>query len=338
MELNNNGTERGNSPSKDNEFFSNKIALIGPELQVMEGDDSSWVSYSEMDKSTYSCLLTSVGVGGSLVTHPFSVITTRQQAGHNLTGDPHYSSVYSAIRGYERTLGWRGLFRGWTPVALMGVPSQLVYLTITEASRELFQKSLRTIFPTMPSAGIDAFQAAGTSIIANTISYIPYVPAEVISSRMMIQGPKGNSVMQTVRTILKENGLRGFYRGFKASLMYGIVLSAQWWWSYSVCRRELSKISYLKSNHFFLDASSGLVAGITSTCIAHPLDTLKTRIMTGVKSRMPLLETFQSIVRAEGLHVLFRGLSANVYQAGITSMGFSISYEAVKKFSLGVVS
>ena len=304
----------------------------------MGDNDSSWVSYSEMDKSTYSCLLTIVGVGGSLVTHPFSVITTRQQAGHSVTGDPHYSSVISAIRGYESTLGWRGLFRGWTPVALMGVPSQLVYLTVTEASREMFQRSLKTAFPTMSSAGIDAFQATGTSVIANTISYIPYVPAEVISSKMMIQGRRGNSVMQTVRAILKENGLRGFYRGFKASLMYGIVLSAQWWWSYSVCRRELSKLSYLKSNHFFLDATSGLVAGITATFIAHPLDTLKTRIMTGVKSRMPLLETFKSIVRTEGLHVLFRGLSANVYQAGLTSMGFSISYEAVKKFSVGVVS
>lgn len=309
---------------------------MDPELRAIEDNDSSWVSYSEMSKSTYSCLLTILGTGSSLVTHPFSVVTTRQQAGRNITGDPHYSNVFSAIKGYESTLGWRGLFRGWTPVALMGVPSQLMYLTITEASRECFQKSLKTLFPTMPSAVIDGLQAGGTSVIANAISYIPYVPAEVISSRMMIQGRKANSMTQTIRIIWKEDGMRGFYRGFNASLMYGIVLSAQWWWSYSVSRREISRFECMKSNPFLLDASTGLIAGVTATCIAHPLDTLKTRIMTGVKSRMALVETFKSIVRNEGFRVLFRGLSANVYQAGLTSMGFSISYEAVKKFSLVV--
>ena len=80
-----------------------------------------------------------------------------------------------------------------------------------------------------------------------------------------------------------------------------------------------------------------IAAGVTATCIAHPLDTLKTRIMTGTKSRMPLIPTLKGILKNEGFLVLFRGLPANVYQAGLTSMGFSVSYEAIKKFSLGVV-
>lgn len=308
-----------------------------PELRAVEEVDSSWVNYSEMNKSVYSCLLTMLGVGSSLLTQPFNVVTTRQQAGRNVTGDPHYASVYSAMRGYVGTLGWRGMFRGWAPVGLMGIPSQLMYLTITEASRESFQKSLKIIFPTMPSAFIDGVQASATSVLANAVSYVPYVPAEVISSRMMIQGRNGSGMTQTMTMIWKEDGFRGFYRGFNASLMYGILLSAQWWWSYSVCRREFSRFEIMKSNSFLLDASTGLVAGVTATCVAHPLDTLKTRIMTGTKARMPLVETLKNILKKEGFIVLFRGLPANVYQAGLTSMGFSLSYEAVKKFSVGAV-
>jgi hypothetical protein len=55
--------------------------------------------------------------------------------------------------------------------------------------------------------------------------------------------------------------------------------------------------------------------------------------MTGMKSHMPLVETLKSIMENEGYKALFRGLSANVYQAALTSTGFALSYEIVKRFS-----
>ena len=314
------------------------ISSMAGEALSKKDADGNWVNYSEMDKSTYSFMLAALGVGSSIITQPFSVVTTRQQAGRLVTGDPSYSSVASAMIGYKKTLGWRGLFRGWTPVALMGVPSQLVYLTITESSRETLQRSLKILLPNFSSASIDGLQSVGSSVIANTISYVPYVPAEVISSRMIVQGRSGTGMIQTMSSIWKEDGIRGFYKGFSASLMYGILLSAQWWWAYSVSRRELSKIEFMRSNPSALDASTGLIAGVTSTCIAHPLDTLKTRIMTGKRDKMSgALKTLVTIIKTEGFRVLFRGISANVYQAGLTSMGFSISYEAIKKFSVAAV-
>ena len=173
-------------------------------LNDVDEHEESWVNYSEMDKSKYSSMLTAMGVASSLITHPFSVITTRQQAGHHITGDPRSSSVFSAMRGLVGTLGWRGMFRGWTPVAVMGVPSQLIYLTITESTRESFQRTLKNVFPSLPSALIDGMQSAGTSVIANGVSYIPFVPAEVISSRMMIQGRNGNGMTQTMKCIYKR--------------------------------------------------------------------------------------------------------------------------------------
>ena len=36
---------------------------------------------------------------------------------------------------------------------------------------------------------------------------------------MMIQGRNGNGMTQTIKCIWKEDGFRGFYRGFNASLM-----------------------------------------------------------------------------------------------------------------------
>jgi hypothetical protein len=104
--------------------------------------------------------------------------------------------------------------------------------------------------------------ASATSVVANAVSYIPYVPAEVTSSRMMIQGKNGHGMTQIMKIIYAEDGIRGFYRGFSASLFYGVLFSAQWWFAYSVCRREFSKFEFIKSNPFLLDASTGFIAGV----------------------------------------------------------------------------
>jgi hypothetical protein len=71
---------------------------------------------------------------------------------------------------------------------------------------------------------------------------------------------------QIMKIIYAEDGIRGFYRGFSASLFYGVLFSAQWWFAYSVCRREFSKLEFIKSNPFLLDASTGFIAGVC-TCI-----------------------------------------------------------------------
>jgi hypothetical protein len=59
--------------------------------------------------------------------------------------------------------------------------------------------------------------------------------------------------------------------------------------------------------------------------------------MTGNKLKMPLIETLKSIIKTEGYLSLFKGLPANVYQAALTSTGFALSYEVVKRFSTNVV-
>ena len=104
-------------------------------------------------------------------------------------------------------------------------------------------------------------------------------------------------------------GLAGFYRGYNISLIYGVVLSAQWWGAYSICRREFSCIDVMKSHPLALDAATGLVAGLVSTCVAHPIDTLKTRIMTGTSIHMPIGATLRNIIQKEGVKALWRGMT-----------------------------
>lgn len=208
--------------------------------EAQQGKDESWISYSEMDSTKYNGMLTCMALTSSLLLQPFNVVTTRQQAGPLVTGDKNTpSSVVGALLQYRRELGWRGLFRGWLPIATMGVPSQLVYLSITESSREILQKNIKRVLPNASSMTVDTLQSSGTALAANMISLVPYVPADVISSRMVIQPAKGIGMTSMVKLIYKEGadaafggrggvfgGLQGFYRGFNISLCYGVLLSA----------------------------------------------------------------------------------------------------------------
>jgi hypothetical protein len=302
------------------------------------GQEGSWVNYSELDRGKYTSILTLFSLSSSLVLQPFSVVMTRQQAGPLLTGDKQHNSLMSNMVYTYQKLGMKGLFRGWLPMALAGSPAQVLYLEITESSREYFQAVLRRAFPGVSNTVSDAMQASMSSVLANGASLIPYVPGEVLSSRMIVQGRSGLGMVDMSRAIWKESGILGFYRGFNASLMLGISYSTAWWWSYSTMRRDLSKLETFRHNPIAMDAVAGLVAGSLTTTVIHPLDTVKTIIMTGSsdagKPAASVYRTFANVVRYEGVRSLFRGLRASLLQTALSSTVFAVSYELIKRVSM----
>jgi len=264
---------------------------------------------------------------------------TRQQAGSAITGDSclhaNSNSVTKAFRSAVGNIGMMGMLRGWMPITIMGVPSQVIYFTTTESSREYLQENLRRFLPGLSDPVIDGWQSFFSSLIANVASLIPYVPAEVLSSRLIVQhGRKNIGIFSMTKLIISESGYRGLYRGFTTSCIVSIVFSSQWWWSYSVSRRVFAKVDSISNNPLFLDAYAGLVAGLVSTTISHPLDTIRTRIQTGGSSQVHILPALREIIRKDGRGAVWKGITASLCQSSISSMGFAIAYELIKRFSI----
>jgi len=302
---------------------------------LVEPSSSEWIGFSKLNKFYYTALLSSFSLTTSLLSHPLTVLTVRQQAGAAITGDAYLQpSLLMNLSHTYRTLGVRGLFRGWLPIASMGMPSNVVYFNIIEVTREKFQKSLRKTFPTWSSPVVDGVQAIGSSIIANFISLIPYVPAEVISSRLIVQKRDGLGMTGISRSIFAEQGTRGFFRGFSASFYVNFVSGAQWWFMYSTCKRLGAESEVGKQHPVYVDAFSGLCAGLTSVLVSHPLDTIKTRIMTNQTiTKQSFWSVMRSVVQKEGFRALFRGLPPSLYQAALGSTLFATSYELIKTAS-----
>lgn len=86
----------------------------------------------------------------------------------------------NALKFTLKEIGWRGLFRGWTPIAVMGIPSQVLYFSVNEYTRELIQDSLHGRFFNLSPVFVDGIQSIASGVIANSLSLIPFVPADVI--------------------------------------------------------------------------------------------------------------------------------------------------------------
>lgn len=294
--------------------------------------DNSWVSYSSMDKGSYTFLLTSFSLTTSFLSHPLSVVIVRQQASSALIQGGQLlqqQSVVGAMRTSFRQLGMRGLFRGWLPIASLGIPSDVLYYSTVEHTREQTQILLNSSYPSAKPWMVDFILSATSSCLGTVVARLPYVPAEVVSTRQIIQGRGGLGCLAITRLVYQEGGMAAFFRGFFPSCMVGMVGSTAWWWSYSTFRRFSQQHGYSKEYPVAMDACAGLAAGCAGILLSHPFDTIKTRIMTSAQPK-PIISEAISVLRKHGVTALYRGLAPSLYQTAFSSMVFATCYEIFK--------
>ncbi len=236
-----------------------------------------------------------------------------------------------------REIGLKGLFRGALPYAIFGPPSDAIYCLTTEYTREAIQSFLSTRFPNLSPTAVDTIQAPISSFLANAVSLVPYVPAEVVASRMMSLNTRDAPHLMTsvTRTIMTESGYKGLFRGFIPSLAACSIQSSQWWLAYSISRRELAAFIPADSSYrdSILDFASGAIAGVGSTLFSHPFHTIATRIQTRATNETSMIREGLHLMRAEGMVGLFRGLPPALWSAAVGSAALSLVYQYIKRTS-----
>lgn len=296
----------------------------------------NWVSYSELDKTYYSSLLSGFSFLCSICLHPLNVLTVRQQS--DAVSNRNASFIRIALTTYH-SIGIRGLFRGCLPLTVMEVPSSLVYYSVYEYSREMMSVEINKTHPTMHGAKQELLIASSCGVLCNVLSLLIYNPAEVVASRMMIakSSRRNISMAEMIGRVYSEHGLSGFYRGYLPNLLTGTVWTASWWFAYGVYRRFAPE-RLQRSNVLLFDGLGGLTAGVVAVSLSHPLDTLKTRIMTGVAADKSMWRAAFNAARSRQLLTLWKGFTPALAQASLTSAGVAISYELIKRTSASNVA
>ena len=198
------------------------------------------IAWERIDKKRFFVVGTGVFSGITTCLFPLSVIKTRMMTldtpQGQKGGNVGLQATVRAVRSVVSQEGIRGLYRGFGASVTGFLPARLVYLSTLESVKSKVKKVLNsnTQFDQTRVVAISSFlSGACASLASQTI----FVPVDVISQQQMIS-VKRISVVDKVKTILRTEGVRGFYRGYWMSVSLFVPGSAIWWGSYSVYKEK----------------------------------------------------------------------------------------------------
>lgn len=162
------------------------------------------------------------GATSSFTTNPFWLIRTRLMTQSEHTPYFYWNSVH-ALKSIYKHEGVRGLYKGLGPAAL-GLFHVAIQFPLYEKAKSLQRTDKNDTNEPLKVHEI-LFASTGSKVIATVATY----PHEVLRTRFQNQttdSPKYTSIPQAIRTILKEEGFRGFYRGMMTTVMRVVPASA----------------------------------------------------------------------------------------------------------------
>lgn len=304
------------------------------------------INWDRLDKTKFYVVGAGLFSAISTFLYPISVVKTRMQVAAkeqlNLSGP-------AVVKNILRQDGIRGLYRGFGTVIVGAIPSRIVFLTSLEITKAASLNLTEKLDISEPAQAAIANGTAG--LFSSVISQAIFVPVDVISQRLMVQGTPGatkySGGLDVIRKILKADGILGLYRGFGMSVITYSPSSAVWWASYGASQRLMWRMlgyNWADSDApkpsqwevVSVQAAGGIVAGAVASVATTPMDTVKTRLQvietTGV--RPTVSSTVRGLLKDHGLKGLYRGLGPRFLSMSAWGTCMIVSYEFLKRFSL----
>lgn len=205
-----------------------------------------------MDTGTLTASIAS-SITSRILTYPLDTIAIQ-----------HTSSTRRPLLSVPLHTYYRGL-----PVSLaLTTPAFALYLCT-------YQQSKRSLHPHLGDTTL-LYAAAGA--VAEVVSSLLWTPCEVLKARLQISRTAHDGALwPNVRAIARDEGWRGFYRGYGMGLAIFIPYNAVWWGVYE----NAKKTAFVREKLGLpLPAQAALcsVAAVTASAgLLHPLELVKTR-------------------------------------------------------------
>ncbi|XP_068248637.1 solute carrier family 25 member 44 [Palaemon carinicauda] len=273
--------------------------------------------------------------------YPFTVIKTRIQIQRH---SEVYKGTFDAFQKISKYEGVGGLYKGFW-ISAFQIVSGIFYITTYESVRHILQQR------GVQDNRIKAMIGGGcASLVGQTI----IVPFDIISQHMMVLGqlerrgktkvvvnplnisfhkkPKIQVAAEIVRKIYKTDGVRGFYRGYLASISAYVPNSALWWSFYHFYQDHLVRIAPVGTSALLLQCIAAPLGGCTTVLITNPLDIVRARLQ--VHRTGGFGHTFRLLWQEEQIRIFTKGLSPRMFQSCIFSFMIILGYESVKRLSI----
>jgi len=275
---------------------------------------------------------------------PFELVKTRLQVQGqtNISHScPQYLGTNDAISKIYKQEGLKGFSKGLAPALVVSIPTQILYFGGYEYSRYCLSK---LIGGNHKSDAQDFLIEAAAGGIAEIISGTVWVPGDLVSQRLMIQGPDKkahlyNGLADACRKILKTEGFSGLYVGFAASMCTHIPFSAVTWAVYEQSRRYMyrggSADNADADGSHAVNAVAGLIGGAVGGAVSTPFDVVRVRQQAegarpDARQYRGLRSALAEVVRQHGWRGLMRGVVPRMLGAAPSTAIMLVGYEFVK--------
>jgi len=221
------------------------VPIPDVESLSMGSDSITVVELNMMDKRLYFPLTAISGITIRSILYPFTLVKTRLQLQR---GRSVYTSLFDAFKKIVVSEGPRGLYRGFW-ISNMMIISQMSYIGTYE-----FVRTYLVEHTPLTEKRIRSLIAGGC---ASVIGQTTVVPIDVVSQHLQLLGlgvqqSRQGKVSQNIiipslvgksrfyaaqaiiSALYRQDGLRGFYKGYAASLMTYAPGSAMWWLFYDI--------------------------------------------------------------------------------------------------------
>lgn len=259
--------------------------------------------------AAHSIALLSVG-------YPFDTVKTRLQLRLN-------SSMWACTAELVREQGPVALYRG----AVMPLATLLVKRPLEFAVFEQFNQSFKG----------EVYAPLLGGCVAGAISAFAGCPFSVVKIQMQATGKDVHAtVYDAGLAVWRARGVRGFYRGLRASLYKDIPFAGLYLGTYGHLREALPELlPHLRSENGRPSASLSAAAGATSSIatwtLLQPLDTIKTVIqadvLRGKGTEQSWVHRVADIARAHGFRGLWAGWGPTALRSVPSSACAMVAYE-----------
>jgi len=275
------------------------------------------------------------GIAAVLVGHPFDLTKTRLQTAAPGT----YTGAIDVVKKALARDGATGLYRGVVPPLLGVTPIFAVSFWAYDMSKLLIYKL--TPNRTSERLSVAEYAAAGfLSAIPTTLVTAPVERAKVLL-QIQGQGQGGTQykgVLDVVRHLYKEGGVRSVFRGSVATVARDGPGSAAYFAAYEVTKKFLTPAGASASDlNLSAVILAGGTAGVAMWSIAIPPDVIKSRIQsapTGTYSGF--IDCARKTIAVDGVTALWRGLGPAMARAfpanAATFLGVEAAKNAMDKF------
>uniref|UniRef100_A0A8C8RYG5 Uncoupling protein 3 n=1 Tax=Pelusios castaneus TaxID=367368 RepID=A0A8C8RYG5_9SAUR len=240
-----------------------------------------------------------------------------------------YKGVFGTITTMVRTEGPKSLYNG----LVAGLQRQMSFASIRIGLYDSVKQFYTS--PGSENAGVLTRLLAGCTTGAMAVTCAQ--PTDVVKVRFqahvrLTDGTKRyNGTVDAYRTIAKEEGVRGLWKGTLPNITRNAIVNCGEMVTYDLLKEML--LSYhLMTDNLLCHFVSALGAGFCATVVASPVDVVKTRYMNSTPGQYKnALNCMLSMVILEGPTAFYKGFMPSFLRLGSWNVVMFVSYEQLKR-------